>query len=140
MASINYIPRLIESYLFNEQLTGRHMIFLAGPRQVGKTELARNWLAAQRSTLLYFNWDDIRTRQSYFEDSRFFESPARSLGIKDPWIVFDEIHKRQRWRDILKGIYDLFGNEFRFLVTGSARLDMFRQSGDSLVGGTRSLG
>jgi predicted AAA+ superfamily ATPase len=134
MASKNYVPRLIESYLFNEQLSGRHMIFLAGPRQVGKTELARNWLAAQRSTPLYFNWDDIRTRQSYFEDSRFFESPARSLGIKDPWIVFDEIHKRQRWRDILKGIYDLFGNEFRFLVTGSARLDMFRQSGDSLVG------
>jgi len=134
MASKNYIPRLIESYLFDEQLSGRHMIFLAGPRQVGKTELARTWLAAQRSTSLYFNWDDIRTRQSYFEDSRFFESPARSLGIKDPWIVFDEIHKRQRWRDILKGIYDLFGNEFRFLVTGSARLDMFRQSGDSLVG------
>ena len=83
---------------------------------------------------LYFNWDDISTRQAYFADSRFFESPARSLGIQDPWIVFDEIHKRNRWRDILKGAYDLFADEFRFLITGSARLDLFRRSGDSLVG------
>jgi predicted AAA+ superfamily ATPase len=83
---------------------------------------------------LYFNWDDPTTRRDYLEDPRFFESPARALGMPDPWIVFDEIHKRQRWRDILKGAYDLFGAEFRFLVTGSARLDLFRRSGDSLVG------
>lgn len=61
--------------------------------------------------------------------SRFFESEARTSGIKDPWIVFDEIHKRTKWRDILKGVYD-----FRFLVTGSALLDLFRRSGDSLIG------
>ena len=41
--------------------------------------------------------------QAYRTDSRFFESPARSLGRPDPWIVFDEIHKRNQWRDILKG-------------------------------------
>jgi len=83
---------------------------------------------------LYFNWDDIATRQASLADSRFFESQARTSGVRDPWIVFDEIHKRNRWRDILKGAYDLSGEEFRFLVTGSARLDLFRHSGDSLVG------
>lgn len=134
MASYNYIPRGVEGYAFDETLIGRHMVFLAGPRQVGKTRLARQWLEKRQCSLLYFNWDDIATRRAYLSDNRFFESPARSLGIRDPWIVFDEIHKRNRWRDILKGAYDLFGEEFRFLITGSARLDLFRRSGDSLVG------
>ena len=134
METTNYIPRIVENYAFDENLTGRHMVFMAGPRQVGKTMLAKHWLKKKGSPPLYFNWDEISTRQAYFSDSRFFESPARSLGIRNPWIVFDEIHKRPRWRDILKGAYDLFGNEFRFLITGSARLDLFRRSGDSLVG------
>jgi uncharacterized protein len=124
----------VEDYAFDEALTGRHMVFLAGPRQVGKSMLARNWLKKEGCSSLYFNWDDIATRQAYRADSRFFESPARILGIKDPWIVFDEIHKRNLWRDILKGVYDLFGNDFRFLITSSARLDLFRRSGDSLIG------
>lgn len=134
MKSNNYVPRIVEDYAFDETLTARHMVFLAGPRQVGKTRLAKHWLRKRGCGSLYFNWDDISTRQAYLADSRFFESPARLLGIQDPWIVFDEIHKRNYWRDILKGAYDLFGDEFRFLITGSARLDLFRRSGDSLVG------
>ncbi len=124
MDSKDYIERMVEKYAFDETLTGRHMVFLAGPRQVGKTILAKNWLKKRVSSSLYFNWDDPSTRRTYLVDSRFFESPARSLGIPDPWIVFDEIHKRSQWRDILKGAYDLFGKEFRFLITGSARLDL----------------
>lgn len=134
MQTDDYIPKSVEGYAFDETLTGRHMIFLAGPRQVGKTRLARQWLEKKGCQPLYFNWDDIATRRTYLNDSRFFESPARSLNIHDPWIVFDEIHKRLHWRDILKGAYDLFDGEFRFLITGSARLDLFRRSGDSLVG------
>ncbi len=110
------------------------MIFLAGPRQVGKTYLAKAWLKTKKCDKLYYNWDDVQTRKKYLSDSRFFESETRTLGIKDPWIVFDEIHKRNKWRDILKGTYDVFADEFRFLITGSARLDLFRKSGDSLVG------
>ena len=134
MNSKNYISRWVEDYAFDESLTGRHMVFLAGPRQVGKTRLAKNWLEKKGCSSLYFNWDDVSTRKAYVKDNRFFESRARSLGIRDLWIVFDEIHKRNRWRDILKGVYDVFGDDFRFLVTGSARLDLFRRSGDSLVG------
>ena len=134
MNSKNYINREVEKYAFDETLTGRHMVFIAGPRQVGKTVLAKNWAKKKGCESLYFNWDDISTRHAYFSDSRFFESPARALGIRDPWIVFHEIHKRNQWRDILKGVYDIFGDEFRFLITGSARLNLFRRSGDSLVG------
>ncbi len=134
MVSKNHIFRHIESYAFDENLIGRHMVFIAGPRQTGKTWLAKQWLEKKACSQLYFNWDDIGARQAYRSDSRFFESPARSVGIRDPWIAFDEIHKRNHWRDILKGAYDIFGEEFRFLITGSARLDLFRKSGDSLVG------
>ena len=54
--------------------------------------------------------------------------------MERPWIVFDEIHKRPRWRDILKGAYDRFHDDFRFMVTGGARLELFRKGGDSLAG------
>jgi predicted AAA+ superfamily ATPase len=134
MNSKDYIPRWVEDYAFDESLTGRHMVFLAGPRQVGKTRLAKHWLEGKGCFPLYFNWDDASTRKAYAASNRFFESPARSIGVQDPWIVFDEIHKRNRWRDILKGAYDVFGDEFRFLITGSARPDIFRRSGDSLIG------
>jgi len=110
------------------------MVFIAGPRQVGKTLLAKNWLKQKGCASLYFNWDEPSIRRAYLANSLFFESKARSLSIRDPWIVFDEIHKRNRWRDILKGAYDGFSDEFRFLITGSARLDLFRRVGDSLVG------
>ncbi|MCF8081198.1 MAG: ATP-binding protein [Desulfobacterales bacterium] len=133
-SNYRHISRSLEAYAFDEVLVGRHMVFIAGPRQVGKTRLARRRLAENECESLYFNWDDPATRQSYLKDPRFFESAARSVKNPDPWIVFDEIHKRPRWRDILKGIYDLFGGDFRFLVTGSARLDLFRRSGDALVG------
>jgi uncharacterized protein len=134
MDSKTYLPRSIETYAFDEVLVGRHMVFIAGPRQVGKTRMARRRLAQTGCSPLYFNWDDPLTRRNYLQDPRFFESPARSIDHTDPWIVFDEIHKRPRWMDILKGIYDSFGSEFRSLITGSARLDLFRRSGDALVG------
>ena len=134
MESKTNFQRETQNYIFDENLIARHMVFLAGPRQVGKTYLAKEWLALNNCGKLYYNWDDIQTRQKYRSDSRFFESDARTSGLSDPWIVFDEIHKRTKWRDILKGTYDIFADEFRFLITGSARLDLFRKSGDSLVG------
>lgn len=134
MNSKNYIPRTLEQYAFDPKLVARHMVFIAGPRQVGKTVLAQKWLLKNHCSSLYFNWDDPKTRKAYLDDSSFFESPARLSGRDEPWIVFDEIHKRYKWKDLLKGIYDRYNEHFRFLITGSARLDLFRQSGDSLVG------
>jgi predicted AAA+ superfamily ATPase len=54
--------------------------------------------------------------------------------LKQPWACFDEIHKQREWKNILKGIYDADGERLRILVTGSARLELFRRSGDSLAG------
>jgi predicted AAA+ superfamily ATPase len=97
------------------------MVFVAGPRQVGKTTLARSLPGADRG---YLNWDVPADRERILKR----ELPTGSL-----WI-FDEIHKYRSWRGFLKGVFDSRRPAQRILVTGSARLDLYRYGGDSLQG------
>jgi predicted AAA+ superfamily ATPase len=99
----------------------RKMVFVAGPRQVGKTTLARRLPGAERG---YLNWDVAEDRERILRG----ELPPNPL-----W-VFDEIHKYRSWRGFLKGLYDRRAARQRILVTGSARLDLYRYGGDSLQG------
>ncbi len=102
------------------------MVFLSGPRQVGKTTLALDLLGASGPTHpAYMSWDDPRARSAI----RAGELPARQ-----PRIVLDEIHKYARWRNAVKGMWDTRARGQSFLVTGSARLDVYRRGGDSLQG------
>jgi len=129
------IKRHLESALTEPSL-GRQMRFVAGPRQAGKTTLARHILGANHSKDLYFNWDLRDVRDLYRTDASFFETALRDAGVSDilPWVCFDEIHKMPKWKNILKGYFDKYEDICRFIVTGSARLDWFRRSGDSLAG------
>ena len=97
------------------------MVFVAGPRQVGKTTLAKSLPNGSKG---YLNWDITADRQRILAG----ELPPGPL-----WI-FDEIHKYRSWRNFLKGLYDGRKPGQRILVTGSARLDYYRFSGDSLQG------
>ncbi len=99
----------------------RKMVFLAGPRQVGKTTLSRSLAGGRQG---YLNWDDPAHRERILKR----ELPSSAL-----W-VFDEIHKYRKWRNYLKGLYDTKPKTQRILVTGSARLDFYRFGGDSLQG------
>ena len=99
----------------------RKMVFVGGPRQVGKTSLARRLLPSSDSEL---NFDVAAHRQAILR---------RELPPGDLWF-FDEIHKYRGWRNYLKGLYDTPGRTQRILVTGSARLDLYRFGGDSLQG------
>lgn len=99
----------------------RKMVFVAGPRQVGKTTLA---LALPGASKGYLNWDVPEMRERILRN----ELPAGGL-----W-VFDEIHKYRRWRNYLKGLYDGRPQGQKILVTGSGRLDLYRFGGDSLQG------
>src|SRR5271157_3039882 len=123
--------RQIDRYMWDKELIGSKMVFLAGPRQIGKTTYARSLIATPDKGA-YFNWDNPDVRRDFSGDTFFFLK--RYGGSGDYLVVFDEIHKRHRWKDILKGIYDSMDRSVRILVTGSARLDLFRKSGDSLVG------
>jgi predicted AAA+ superfamily ATPase len=96
------------------------MVFLGGPRQVGKTTLAMN-LFSEKS---YLNWDSSEDREKILN----YQLPNTKT-----W-VFDEIHKYKKWRNYLKGLYDKNKNQNHILVTGSARLDLYRYGGDSLQG------
>lgn len=102
----------------------RKMVFLSGPRQAGKStlagELAPAWPGAQ-----LLNWDVAADRRVILAQSW---SPAARL------VVFDELHKMKDWKAWLKGVYDGRTEGQTFLVTGSARLETFRQSGESLAG------
>ncbi|OGQ07869.1 MAG: hypothetical protein A3G32_09650 [Deltaproteobacteria bacterium RIFCSPLOWO2_12_FULL_40_28] len=113
---------------------GRQMRFLAGPRQVGKTTLAKQILAENNSSALYYNWDRREIRNRYKTNPYFFAADAPSAQKKKLWVCFDEIHKMPKWKNILKDFFDGYEDRFKFIVTGSARLDWFRKSGDSLAG------
>lgn len=109
------IPRL------REDLQNK-MVLLAGPRQCGKTTLAKSLLNSHGE---YLNWDITKDRKI-----------IRELAWpKDAsLVVLDELHKAPKWKNLLKGVVDEFGNKPPLLVTGSARLDAFRRTGDALTG------
>ncbi len=108
------------------------MIFMAGPRQSGKTTLSR-MIAGQFSNHLYFNYDVFENKKKIITNPTFFEDVNRS-DETTPLIVLDEIHKYKEWKNYLKGIYDQFNNEYKFLISGSGRLDIYKKGGDSLAG------
>jgi predicted AAA+ superfamily ATPase len=99
----------------------KKMVFLSGPRQSGKT-----WLSKYIMQNFKFG-----IRDNYQD---------RDIIIHQGWpaktdlIVFDEIHKMPEWKNFLKGVWDTRTSSQAILVTGSARLETFRQSGDSLAG------
>jgi uncharacterized protein len=100
----------------------RKMVFVGGPRQVGKTTLARNILGKAAAGVM--NWD-VPAQRALILKQTFPRSPV--------W-VFDEIHKYRKWRNYLKGVFDARESGQQILVTGSARLDYYRFGGDSLQG------
>ena len=129
------MERLVDKYIFDAEMTTNKMIFLTGPRQVGKTTFAKTWLESIGSENTYFNWDDPSVMMEYKKNPLYFRNVIdEKIKNKPVPLVFDEIHKHTAWRDILKGLYDTNRERMRLLVTGSARLGFVRKSGDSLVG------
>lgn len=114
---------IIKRYLVDniKQDIQKKMVFLAGPRQVGKTTLAKSLITSEKS---YMNWDIPGDRDRILKR----EIPTTKM------IIYDEIHKYKQWRNYLKGVFDEMAQQKKILVTGSARLDYYRKGGDSLQG------
>jgi uncharacterized protein len=115
--------RYLELYIVED--LKEKMVFVGGPRQVGKTTLAKLIGEENYSSFEYLNWDS-REDQKKILGSRF----AADAKL----IIFDEIHKYRSWKNYIKGEFDTHKEKFDILVTGSARLDLYRRGGDSLMG------
>lgn len=119
-------------YLFPsiEEFLEYRMVFVGGPRQVGKTTLCIQFLDPPGvMNPSYLNWDALPDQQ----DIRNGRLPS------GPLVVLDEVHKFRNWRNLVKGFFDKKKEIQKFLVTGSARLDYYRRGGDSLLGRYRYL-
>lgn len=122
-----YLATSIESLCY----PGHKISMVSGPRQCGKTTLAK-MLLQRRGTGSYFNWDEVDFRRAWTKKPSSIIPPH---GDKDiPLVVLDEIHKDRFWKRNLKGLYDTLESPCDFLVTGSARLNVYRRGSDSLLG------
>jgi len=113
---------------------GRQMRFIAGPRQSGKTTLAKMKLKQEGAQNLYYLWDSRTVRERYKSQELFFTQDAPPKKGKKWWVCFDEIHKIKGWKNILKGIFDETEQHYQFIITGSAKLNIIKKAGDSLSG------
>ena len=100
------------------------MVVLTGPRQVGKTTLSRQLMEGYANSQ-YLNWD-VRADRAILQ--------RQSWNQRAQLLVMDEIHKMHGWKGWLKGVVDGRSVGQALLVTGSARMETFRQGGDSLAG------
>lgn len=119
-----YLKPVIEDFLHTR------MVFVGGPRQVGKTTMCLSFLnKPDVSSPAYLNWDTIETRTQL----------RKGLLPPQKLLVIDEIHKYKLWRNLVKGFYDKNKGHQNYIITGSARLDYYRKGGDSLLGRYRYL-
>ena len=121
MSNVPLKNRYIHPFITRDLL--KKMVFISGPRQSGKTTLVENIINDQRS--IYLNWDDVDGRKNIL---------ARNWSDEDEIIAFDELHKYSRWKNFLKGTYDTQKTKHKFIVTGSARLDLYKKGQDSMMG------
>ncbi len=124
--------RELYTKIWRELSAEKSMVLMVGPRQVGKTTLAK-MISSSYPNHLYFNWDIPKDRVKLFENPDFFtELNRRDESI--PLVVFDELHKYTDWKNYLKGVFDQHHTRYRFMVTGSGRMDIYHKGGDSLAG------
>lgn len=105
-------------------------VALIGPRQAGKTTLALQ--LAETRDALYLDLEDSEDRARLSDPALFFEH------MQDRLVILDEIHRVPELFSVLRGVIDkgrrTGKGTGRFLILGSASLDLLRHSGESLAG------
>lgn len=128
MTQERYLETILDEVCF---LSGK-MAFISGARQCGKTTLAKRILRRYKNGR-YYNWDEIKFRRLWTKDPSNI-IPFPTAEDAKPLIILDELHKAKSWKKNLKGVYDTLEIPCDILVTGSARLNVYRKGSDSLLG------
>lgn len=131
------MERIYQAFIEQHLAQDRQMLFLAGPRQVGKTTLGKQCLN-DKYDYQYLNWDSVKHRETILSGAnQLFEnfSPdVLSAHDTTPVLFFDELHKYKQWKSLLKGYFDELSGRCKIIVTGSAKLNVYRRGGDSMMG------
>lgn len=129
------LKRIYEAVIEEHLSENRQMLFLVGPRQVGKTTTSLE-VSEPYKHHFYFNWDIQDDRLKIIEgpDAVAAVMQLDTLRKAIPVVVFDELHKYGKWKTFLKGFFDKYSKHVHIIVTGSARLDVYKAGGDSLMG------
>ena len=122
--------RVYEAIIREHLAENRQMVFLSGPRQCGKTTLAES-IGTD-----YLNWDDANVRSAIVAGQ---SETVRRYGLDKlssdaRIVVFDELHKYPRWKSYLKGFFDVYGRAMKIIATGSAKMNVYKRGGDSMMG------
>jgi hypothetical protein len=111
-------------------LSRSRIVLLIGPRQCGKTTLAREFLP--EDAVGYFDLEDPVSLARLTE-------PMTALGSLAGLVVIDEVQRRPDLFPVLRVLADRKGRDPRFLILGSASGDLLRQSSESLAGRMETL-
>ena len=130
MRTMENVKRLYENIIGEHLGMFRQMVFLSGPRQVGKTTIAKTFASN------YLNWEEKETRLLILKGAK---AVGKSLALDEgrdsgKVLVFDEIHRYQKWKTFLKGFFDIYEKSARVFATGSAKMDVYKRGGDSMMG------
>lgn len=124
------IPRW-DAPKIEQALRAQAAVAIIGPRQAGKTTLARS-IADSRPGALYLDLESREDRDKLADPALFLRQFERNL------VVLDEIHRAPEIFSTLRGLIDqgrrTGHGKGRFLVLGSASMDLLRQSSESLAG------
>lgn len=101
------------------------VVVLSGPRQCGKTTLARQLLSAD--SLNYFDLEDPTSVLR-------LDEPMTALRQLQGLVVIDEVQRRPDLFPVLRVLVDTEGANAQFLILGSASGDLLRQTSESLAG------
>lgn len=125
-----YEPIIEQHFNDNDQ-----MLFLAGPRQVGKTTITKE-MSSKAQSFCYLNFDVEKDRQIILqgEDAILNSVGFHRVQKEKPLLILDEFHKYKHWKNFLKGFYDQYKSKLNIIVTGSAKLNIYQKGGDSLMG------
>jgi len=119
------IPRPTLSQRIQSALQRNRVAILVGPRQCGKTTLARTFVAPE--SLNYFDLEDPVSLAR-------LDQPMTALRDLQGLVVIDEVQRRPDLFPVLRVLVDRDPLPARFLILGSASPDLLRQSSESLAG------